>query len=129
MERCFPQVEILPPAFCQDDDALTQQLTEQTLREHPDLAAIYVAAGGQSGVCRGLARLGYTGSVRVICYDLIPNNIKNLLDSRIDFLIDQDAHTQGYQPIMILFDYLFAGTVPENKYFFTDIAIKNKYNV
>lgn len=129
MERCFPQVEILPPAFCQDDDALTQQLTEQILREHPDLSAIYVAAGGQSGVCRGLARLGYTGSVRVICYDLIPNNIKNLLDSRIDFLIDQDAHTQGYQPIMILFDYLFAGTVPENKYFFTDIAIKNKYNV
>ncbi|HBI64052.1 MAG TPA: hypothetical protein DDX51_02895 [Clostridiales bacterium] len=129
MENCFPEVKLLPSVFCQDDDTLTQQLTEQTLRDHPDLTAIYVAAGGQSGVCRGLARLGCTGSVRVICYDLIPNNIKNLLNSRIDFLIDQDAHTQGYQPIMILFDYLFAGTKPESKYFYTDIAIKNKYNI
>lgn len=129
MERCFPQVELLPVSFCQDDDAFTQQVTETTLREHPDLAAIYVAANGQAGVCRGLARMGYTNSVRVICYDLIPNNIKNLLDGRIDFLIGQDAHAQGYQPIMLLFNYLFAGIKPETEYFYTDIVIKNKYNI
>lgn len=129
MARCFPDVSILPTVYCKDDNALTQQLTEQTLREHPDLAAIYVAAGGQDGVCRALARMGYIGSVKVICFDITPNNVKNLLDGRIDFLIGQDSHTQGYRPIILLFDYLFAGTKPENKYFFTDISIKNKYNV
>lgn len=129
IRRCFPEVELLPISYCQDDNALTQRLTENTLRERPDLAAVYVAANGQAGVCRGLARLGYTASVRVICYDLIPDNIRNLLDGRIDFLIGQDAHTQGYQPIIILFNYLFAGTTPKNQYFYTDIVIKNKYNI
>ncbi len=129
MARCFPDVKILPAVYCKDDNALTQQLTEQTLREHPDLSAIYVAAGGQDGVCRALARMGYIGSVKVICFDITPNNVKNLLDGRIDFLIGQDAHTQGYRPIMLLFDYLFAGTKPKSRCFFTDISIKNKYNV
>lgn len=129
MQHCFPGVHLLPVLYCQDDDLLAQQITEDTLREHPDLAAVYVAANGQAGVCRALERMGYTDSVRVICYDLLPANIKNLLDGRIDFLIGQDAHTQGFLPVMILFDYLFADTKPKNEYFYTDIVIKNKYNI
>lgn len=129
IEQSFPKIQTLPAVYCQDDEMLTQELTEETLRQHPDLTAIYIAAGGQAGVCRALERTGYADSVRVICFDLIPNNIRNLLDSRIDFLIGQDAHTQGFMPIMILFDYLFSGKTPENKYYYTDISIKNKYNV
>lgn len=120
---------MLPTVYCQDSETLTQELTEKTLAEHPNLSAVYMAAGGQTGVCRALARMGKRGRVRVICYDLIPNNIRNLLDSRIDFLIGQDAHTQGYQPVMILFNYLFSGVKPEKPYLFTDISIRNKYNV
>ncbi len=129
IEKSFPEIHVLPTVYCQDNEALTQELTEKTLAEHPDLTAVYMAAGGQTGVCRALARTGKRGSVRVICYDLVPNNIRNLLDSRIDFLIGQDAHTQGYQPVMILFNYLFSGVKPEKPYLFTDISIRNKYNV
>ena len=88
-----------------------------------------MAAGGQAGVSRALDRMGYAGKVRVICFDLVPNNIQNLLDSRIDFLIGQDEHTQGFQPVMLLFDRVFSGKSPETRYFYTDISIKNKYNV
>lgn len=129
IKQSFPKLKTLPAVYCQDDEVLTQKLTEKTLQEHPDLTAVYIAAGGQAGVCRALEHTGYADSVRVICFDLIPNNIRNLLDSRIDFLIGQDAHTQGFMPIMILFDYLFSDKSPENKYYYTDISIKNKYNV
>ncbi len=129
IEKCFPTIKTLPVAFCHDSNTLTQELTEQTLQEHPDLTGIFIAANGQGGVCRGLARMGYSRKVHVICYDLIPDNIKNLCDDRIDFLIEQDSHAQGYQPIMILFNYLFSGTKPKNEYFYTDIVIKNKYNI
>lgn len=129
IQKSFPNIQTLPAVYCQDDETLTQELTEETLRQHPDLTAVYIAAGGQAGVCRALERTGYADSVRVICFDLVPNNIRNLLDSRIDFLIGQDAHTQGFQPIMILFDYIFSGKSPESRHFYTDISIKNKYNV
>lgn len=127
--QSFPHISVLPTAYCQDSETLTEQLTEQALLEHAELSAVYMAAGGQTGVCRALARMGRRGNVHVICYDLVPNNIQNLLDSRIDFLIGQDAYTQGYRPVMILFDYLFSGAKPEKSHFYTDISIKNKYNV
>ncbi len=129
IKKSFPNLRTLPAVYCQDDELTTQELTEETLHRYPDLKAIYMAAGGQTGVCRALERMGCTDTVRVICFDLIPNNIQNLLDSRIDFLIGQDAHTQGFQPIMLLFDRVFSGKSPETRYFYTDISIKNKYNV
>ena len=129
LKKSFPHIRALPAVYCQDDDALTEALTEQTLRSHPELTAVFVAAGGQGGVCDALERTGHADSVRVICFDLIPNNIKKLLDSRIDFLVGQDAHTQGFQPIMLLFDYLFSNKMPEKSFYYTDIVIKNKYNI
>ena len=56
------------PCFDRDDNA--HELTLHILKEHPDLAVIYVIAHGQSGVCQAIGELGLTGRVKVIAYDL-----------------------------------------------------------
>lgn len=129
MQACFPDVALLPTRYCDDNDAQAQRITEEVLRERPELGGIYICSNGPSGVCRGLSNMGKASAVRMICYDLVPENIRNLQDGRIDFLIGQDAHTQGNLPVHMLFNYLFSGELPEKEYFFTDIVIKTKYNI
>ena len=46
IKKSFPNLRTLPAVYCQDDEITTQELTEQTLRRHPDLkvvAAVYLS--------------------------------------------------------------------------------------
>lgn len=124
----FPKIQLLPQQFCYDDDAVAQEITEHALREHPDLGGIFLVAHGQKGACAALHHLNRT-DVHMIGYDLVPENISGLLQGDVEFLIGQGAKEQGYQPLMILFDYLFAGKTPKSPFQYTDIVIKTQYNV
>lgn len=44
--------------------------------------------------------------VRLVGYDLIPNNLKYLDAGTIDFLINQKPEVQGYQGVQLLYKYL-----------------------
>lgn len=124
----FPEMQIVAQSFCYDDDAIAQKITEDTLCSHPDLKGIFLTAHGQKGTCAALHHLGRT-DIRIIGYDLVPENIHALLDGDIEFLIGQGAREQGYRPLIILFDYLFAGKQPKSPFEYTPIVIKNRYNI
>lgn len=129
IHKNFPSIELLPLQSCFDKDDYACEITLHILQENPDLKGIFVAANGQTGVCRALAESGYTDKVCVITYDLTPQNRQHLLDGFLDIVIGQDAFTQGYQPAILLYDYLFAGKKPEKEYLYTDILIKTRYNL
>ena len=61
--------------------------------------------------------------------DFINDNIQLLSNGTINFLIGQDAYTQGYQSIMLLFYKLFDNKNPDSKFAYTDIVIKNRFNI
>ncbi len=124
----FPEIRIVAQQFCYDDDAVAQKITEDTLREHPDLGGIFLIAHGQKGACDALHHLKRR-DIHMIGYDLVPDNINGLLHGDVEFLIGQGAREQGYQPLMILFDYLFAGKEPKSPFQYTDIVIKTRYNI
>ena len=52
-----------------------------------------------------------------------------LRERRLDFLIGQDGHTQGYEPVRVLFEKLLDGKMPERENMYTEILIKTRYNV
>lgn len=127
--REFPGLRFLPCERCFDVDSIAEKVVLKTLQNHPDLKGIYISGSGETGVCRALRAVGKTRDVCVICYDLTEANISELKKGGIDFLIDQDAHTQGYLPAMQLYDYLVMGTAPASEFCYTEVKIKTKYNL
>lgn len=128
-ESNLTNIKVLPLQPCFDKDDYAYELTMHALHEHPDLRGIFVAANGQSGVCRALLDANAKSQICLITYDLTPQNRKNLLDGNIDIVIGQGAIQQGYQPPILLYNYLLNSKVPEQEFLYTDILIKTKYNL
>lgn len=127
--RIAPNIELLPLQHCFNRDDYAYELTLRALEEHPDLSVIYVTAHGQHGACRAIEKAGCLGRVRVIAYDLTPQNQVDLAEDRIEFILDQNAVVQGREPLEILQNYLISGEKPPHENMFTDILIKTKYNI
>lgn len=67
--------------------------------------------------------------VRVVAYDLTPQNRIDLAENKIEFVIDQNARVQGTQPPQLLYEYLIEGKQPTCSQMYTDILIKTRYNI
>lgn len=121
-------ISLLTFQACFDRDDFAYEITQHTLTAHPDLAAVYVVANGQLGVCEAIRDAGLTSQVRVIAYDLTPPNDDLLRDGQITVLLDQDAFQQGYRPPLLLQDFLLHQNLPTRELMYTDIRIYTKYN-
>ena len=129
LEAANPSVTILPCGQCCDTDAVAQQIVREALREHPDLSGIYLSGNGQIGASRALRDAGRAGKVCVVGYDLTAENVRELKEGAIGFLIDQNAAEQGYRPARLLYEYLILNQEPEREFFYTDIVIRTRYNL
>ncbi|MDO4490634.1 MAG: LacI family DNA-binding transcriptional regulator [Lachnospiraceae bacterium] len=129
MASCRPDVEILDVRYVYDSDSRAEQIAEELISSCPELGGFYVAAAGATGVCRAVERAGKQGQIRVISNDLTDENIEELKKGTIQFLIGQDAHVQGHEPITRMFSLIVDGIRPEQEKLHTDIVIKTKYNI
>lgn len=128
IENHFPNMSITGVHVCSDEDEIAEEITEGILNDK-DISGIFVSGGGQAGVCRAVEKSDSEGRVKLIAHDMIPNNIKYLKEDILDFVIDQNAFDQGYKPIIMLFELLFANEKQEDRCQYTDIIIKTKYNL
>jgi LacI family transcriptional regulator len=122
-------VRILPVQYAYDSEQKAEEITSAILNDTSALGGIYMAAAGLEGVCRALEKQEGRRRVKVIANDMTRENIKALRKGRLDFLIGQDAHSQGYDPIRVLFEKLLDGKTPKSEYQYTEILIKTRYNV
>lgn len=120
-------IQLLPVQSCFDRNDYTHDVTQRVLREHPDLAAVYVTSHGQEGVCQAIEEEG--GKAKVIAYDLNAPNRRLLEEGKLSFVIDQGAFEQGCRPLQILSDFLLYDKIPEKELLYTDISIRTKYNM
>ncbi len=70
-------------------------------------------------MCEALREAGRDGKVRVIAYDVTPQNIDELRQGTISILIDQTAREQGSRPLMLLRDFILYGRRPEHSFCYT----------
>lgn len=129
LSSCRPDICFLETKYAYDDDWVAEKITKDLLKESIELAGIYLTASGAEGVCKVIEESGLSGKVKVISNDLTTKNEEYLKNGTIQFLLGQDGHTQGYKPIMTLFHKLFDGIEPLREHDYTEIVIKNKYNI
>ncbi len=82
-----PQFLLLEPLSTFESSAVAQEMTERLLDQHPDLAGLYVAGGGISGVLAALRTTGRAGTLVVVGYELMDNVKSALLDGALTLSI------------------------------------------
>ncbi|MBS7545635.1 LacI family DNA-binding transcriptional regulator [Ancylobacter oerskovii] len=98
----YPALRVLPARESLDEDARTQAIAEQMLREVPDLVALYNVGAGNSGIAGALTSAGQAGEVVFIGHDLTDDTRRFLLRGVMDAVIHQDAGHQSRSAARVL---------------------------
>lgn len=125
----YPEIEMVDICHCFEDNWVASKIVEEITVKFPKLVGIYITGGGEDGVCQKIKELNLAKQIKIIAHDFQGNNVNYLYEGIINFLIGQDAYTQGYESIMMLFHLIFDGNMPKRKLNYTDIVIKTKYNI
>lgn len=129
IKNAFPDINVLEPRYTYENDWVIEKVMEELLDKNRDLNGIYVAGYGEKIVCDCLKKKELEHKIKVVANDLLKENIPYLKEGSINFLIGQDPFAQGFEPTMILYRLLFEGIEPQQELQYTDIVIKNKYNI
>ena len=129
IKHSFPTLELLGVQGSSGDAAEVEQIILSTMEREPDLAGIFVACMGQSGVVNAFNQLKLQKRPYVIVYDSTPENLEALKTDAIDFLIDQECYMQGYRSVRLLYEHFFHGHELKPELMLTDIRIITKYNM
>jgi LacI family transcriptional regulator len=98
-----PEFTLLEPLSTFETSAVAQEMTEKLLREHPDLAGLYVAGGGITGAVAALRAAERAGSIVAVGYELMDVTRAALLDGILTMVISH--------PLARLADETIAGMI------------------
>lgn len=109
-----------------DDEIESYEKTFGLLTQHPEINALYFAAGGVCGGCRSVTALGRQDNMRIVAYDMVPTTRELIQNGIISAVICQQPKVQGSKPLALLFAYLTTGELPEKgqNYVAVDIRIR-----
>jgi ribose transport system substrate-binding protein len=110
-EKC-PNVEIVGRYENNDKGDVAYTLTKDMLTAHPDLAGVYVTAGGPFGAGQAVLEEGKTNQVTVLSFDFVPETVDLIKKGAITATIGQDLWGQGHDSIIMLYNYLASKTLP-----------------
>lgn len=101
---------------------------DDIINNTPDLASIFVTTSKAHEIAKYLEQR-HIKHIKIIGYDLLPQNLYFLNKGSISFLINQNPKGQGYWGIYQLTDHLvFKKEVPILKYLPLDIVTKENMN-
>ena len=123
------QMHIVSIIETHDDEIESYEQTLQLLREHPEINALFFAAGGVYGGCRAISALGLSGRLRVIAFDKADTTEQFLREGMLSAVICQQPRIQGKKPLDLLFTYLTSGELPKNEYNYTAVDIRILENI
>ena len=93
----FPHLLITETVEIDDNAELGYQRAVSILARDPDLAGIYVAGGGRSGVIRAVGEKADGPRPVLFCHDLTEQTRKYLLNDTVSVVIDQNARLLAEQ--------------------------------
>ena len=120
-----PHIHVTATIQNQDDEVESFHVTQTLLQEHPEINALYFAAGGVYGGCKAIVAQNRAHAVTVITHDRVDTTRSFVQEGVISATICQQPFLQGSQSLDILFNYLTAGELPEKElnYVAADIRI------
>lgn len=123
------QMQIVSVLETHDDEIESYEQTSRLLKEHPEINALFFAAGGVYGGCRAISALGLSGRLCVIAFDKADTTEQFLRDGTLSAIICQQPRIQGKKPLDILFTYLTSGELPEKEHNYTAVDIRILENI
>jgi LacI family transcriptional regulator len=97
---------------------------EEAFNADPDIKSIYITTSKAYMIVAWLEEKGF-GQVKLVGYDLLPQNLDYLNTGQISFLINQNPRGQGFWGIQQLANHLvFKREVAELKYLPLDVVTK-----
>jgi ribose transport system substrate-binding protein len=114
----YPDIKIVGPFECKDDDATAYSQATDAMTSNPDLNLIYVTAGGSEAAAKAVRDAKATGKIGVVGYDDLPEKQQYKDGGEILALIDQAPSRQTFDSLVMLHNILgFKATYP------ADIAV------
>ncbi|MDE5803186.1 MAG: substrate-binding domain-containing protein [Lachnospiraceae bacterium] len=125
----YPNIQIVGTVENHDDEIESYEKTLSLLSAHPDINALFFAAGGVYGGCRAVLSMGLKDKIRILAFDKVPSTKALVEEGVIAATICQQPKTQGTKPLDILFAYLTAGEMPEKEHHYVAIDIRIRENI
>lgn len=127
----YPDIEVIDVVHNQDDELQSYEVTKLLLAAHPEIDALYFAAGGVFGGCKALLTdpVHKDMSCRIITYDDVPSTKELVKQGVISSTICQQPMMQGTKPLDILFTYLTTGELPKREYNYVAVDIRIRENI
>lgn len=112
LKELAPDIAVVGEVENQDRAKDAYDQTKDFLSAHPDLAGLYVTAGGPFGAAKAIEDAGKAGAVKIISYDFVDETMAFVEKGVITGTIGQNPFAQGHDPAIRLYNYLAAGVVP-----------------
>jgi len=128
IEKC-EHIKIVETIMNIDDDFVSYDMTSQLLKKHPEINALFFAAGGVYGGCRSVLAQNRAKDMTIITFDQVDTTKEMIMKDVISATICQEPFVQGSRPLDILFTYLATGELPEQEYNYTAVDIRIKENL
>ncbi|MGL4649585.1 MAG: sugar ABC transporter substrate-binding protein [Caldilineaceae bacterium] len=125
----YPDVEIVGEVENEDQGETAYTQAQDFMNANPELAGIYVTAGGPFGAAGAVEDAGKTGVVKVISFDFVDETMEYVQKGVISGTIGQGPFAQGHDPAVRLFNYLVTGEVPPCARLVTEAALVTQENI
>ncbi len=123
------QMHITSVIEAHDDDIESYEQTLHLLQSHPEINALFFAAGGVYGGCRAITALDLASKLHVIAFDKFETTEHFLKNEVLSAVICQQPLIQGKKPLDLLFTYLVLGELPKSEYNYTAVDIRIFENI
>jgi len=101
---------ILKGEFENDDKSETAySVMSDAIVANPNLAGVYVTAGGPSGAAKAIEDAGKVGEIKMVCHDVLAEIAPYVASGTVSACLDQDPFNQGCQPVIDAFNNIVAG--------------------
>lgn len=124
----YPEIHIVDTIENSDDEFESYDGTLSLLKRHPEINALYFAAGGVYGGCRAVLASGRQ-DITIISCDKVPTTRDMVLNRVISATICQQPSIQGSKPLDLMFSCLATGEKPEKEYHYTAVDIRIRENI
>lgn len=129
LKRRVPDTRIVEIVENHDDEFESYEKTTRLLKVHPEINALFFAAGGVYGGCRSVTASGLAGRILIIAFDNVPTTRELVEKGIIAATICQQPRLQGSLPLEILFTYLTTGEYPAKEWYYTTADIRIRENI
>jgi ribose transport system substrate-binding protein len=125
----YPDIAIVAQVENTDQGDIAYTQAQDMMTANPDLAGIYVTAGGPFGAAGAVEDAGKTGQVKVISFDFVDETMEYVQKGVISGTIGQGPFAQGHDPAVRLFNFLVTGEAPECGRLLTEAALVTQDNI